>query len=326
MEQGTRRGSRVRMIKSFCMAAALGLALAGCAADSSVRLADATATASPASAPPQTIAFAGTAHEVAIEASIGDERATFLVDTGVDPSALDLAVARAHGLRPSGESGPVDGVGNDAVTAYPVMLDDLRIGERGYGPLEALVLDMSGLSARYGAPLAGILGYSLLRDHAVLIDYPAGRITLFDGAATQEPQNCARVHRFALQFLADDDHLIMVPGLTIAGKEIAAFIDTGSTNGLRIDLDDPAVAEIADVLPEGRESTSMGARGTAVQELAALSEPVTLGPLMLDAADVAMVHGASMPIGIGNRFFEALGARLLVDIPAGRVAIFQNCD
>lgn len=275
---------------------------------------------------PRSFGFEADAHEVAVQAFIAGQPATFLIDTGVDPSALDLTVAEAHGLKQTGEEGAIEGVGNNAATAYPSMLPTVTIDGTDYGPIEVLVMDMSRLSARYGAPLAGILGYSLLKDHAIRINYPAHQLTLFDGAAKDWPQHCAKAHRFPLRFLAEDDHLIVVPGLTVNGTEIPAFIDTGSSNGLRIDVDTQAIAQIREALPEGRASTSVGARGTASQHLALLSTPVELGPFTLHDADVAMVHGASMPIGIGNRFFEALEATLVVDIPGGMVGIFQDCD
>ena len=320
----------VEMTRLRYISVALFLSLTACTANSSARMGEAHGAASHPSGTlpgrqPQTVAFAGKAHQVAVETRIDGKPATFLIDTGVDPSALDVAVARAHGLSRTGEEAFIDGVGKDATTAYPTVLDAITIGDRQYGPVEMLAFDMSKLSARYGSPLAGILGYSLLKDHAVLIDYPSREITLFAGPATQEPSDCEKIFRFPLRFLASDDRLILVPGLTIGDSEIPAFIDTGSSNGLRIDLDAPSVAEINALLPQGRESTSIGARGADTQHLAMLSIPVELGPFTLENAEVAMVHGASMPIGIGNRFFEALNAKLLVDIPGGKVAIFQAC-
>ncbi|WP_338466202.1 pepsin/retropepsin-like aspartic protease family protein [Novosphingobium sp. ZN18A2] len=264
-------------------------------------------------------------HEVAVQATIDGIARTFLIDTGVDPSAVDLAVARDHSLKQVGGHGEVEGVGKSTATAYPSIIPEISIGGERYGPLDVLVIDMSKLSAGYGAPLGGILGYSLFKDHAILIDYPTGQMTIFNGSAAREPSHCAKSYRFPLRFLSDDDHLITVPGLKIGGTEIPAFIDTGSSNGLRIAIDAPATADIRAALPEGRESTSVGARGTAAQRLAKLSTPVQLGPFTLDDADVAIVHGGSMPIGIGNRFFEALGATLLVDIPAEKVGLFEGC-
>jgi len=262
---------------------------------------------------------------VAVHGVIDGTPRIFLIDTGVDPSAVDLAVARDHSLEKTGEHGEVDGVGNNGATAYPSVLPEITIGDRRFGPIDVLVIDMSKLSARYGAPLDGILGYSLLKDHAILIDYAVDEITFFDGAAGSEPARCTKAYRFPLKFASDDDHSILVPGLTVGGVEIPAFVDTGSSNGLRIDVDSPAVAEILAALPKGRESTTIGARGEASQRLASLPMSVKIGPFTLQGAEAAMVHGATAPIGIGNRFFEALGAKLLIDIPGGEVGIFQSC-
>ena len=208
------------------------------------------------------------------------------------------------------------------------MIPSLDIGGRTYGPIEVLVNDMSKIRARYGAPLDGILGYSFLKDHAALIDYPANRIAFFEGAAGEEPRGCRKVHRFPLHFRSADDKSILVPGLAIGGVDVPAFLDTGSSNGLRIDVDSPTVAAIRSMLPEGELGTSVGARGQAEVRRGTLRVPVTLGPFRLDSADVSMVResGRDLPVNIGNRFLRGIGAKLLVDIAAQRIAIYGDCS
>jgi hypothetical protein len=273
------------------------------------------------------IPFDPRSNQVTISASANGVPLRFLVDTAVDPSAIDRRAAFAAGLKKLGKDEAIEGVGSDAATAYPSVIPSLDIAGRIYGPIEVLVNDMSKIRARYGAPLDGILGYSLLKDHAVLIDYPANRIALFEGAASTEPRGCRTVHRFPLRFRSDDDRSILVPGLAIGGIQIPAFLDTGSSNSLRIDVDAPSITSIRRMLPQGEAGTSVGARGEAHLRRGTLEVPVTLGPFRVDHADVSMVRESSpdLPVNIGNRFLRALGAKLLVDIPGRKVAIYGEC-
>jgi hypothetical protein len=266
-------------------------------------------------------------NQVAIAASANGVPVRMLVDTAVDPSALDKADATAAGLKKLGEDEEVGGVGSDAATAYPSVISNLTIAGHDFGPIEVVVNDMSKLRARYGAPLNGILGYSLLKNHAVLIDYKANFITFFDGAAPA-PRGCRQAHRFPLRFRSEEDKTILVPGLRIGGVEVPAFLDTGSSNGLRIDADSTVVAPIVPILPKGEAGTSVGARGEAPVERGTLRVPIALGPFRLSEIPVSIVHEEQhvKEVNIGNQFLRALGVKLLVDIPGGKVGLYGECE
>lgn len=60
----------------------------------------------------------------------------------------------------------------------PARITQLAIGAVRYRDIEALAHDMSKLSTQYGRKLDGVLGYSFLVDKAVLVDYPAGRVSI----------------------------------------------------------------------------------------------------------------------------------------------------
>jgi hypothetical protein len=279
-----------------------------------------------ASAPAITVPFDDHSNQVRIAATSNGMPLRMLVDTAVDPSAVDRSLAPSLGLSRIGDEGAVSGVGKDSATAYESVFAHLAIGGHDYGPIPVLVADLSKLQARFGEQMDGILGYSLLKDHAVLIDYPANRITIYDGAA-EEPRRCGKAHRFPLQFQSADEKLILVPGLTIGGVEIPAFLDTGSSGGLRIEDAAPGVASVRPLLPAGTAGTSVGARGQETLRNGVLTAPVGLGPFQIDKTDVALVDSTNpaIPINIGNRFLRALGVKVLVDIPHQRVGFYGEC-
>lgn len=301
----------MRRFAAFATLVAANVFLAGCAA----------------STRPARVGFNSQSNQVAVPIRIHDRTLTFLVDTAVDPSVVDRKIASDLGLKRLGQSGSIEGVGNESTTAYPVKIPEFRIAGQRFGPVDALVLDMSRISAAFGGRLDGVLGYSLLKDHAVLIDYPRNEVFVYRGIPPNVPKGCRRSHRFPLRFRSEEDRLILVPGLLINGVEVPAMLDTGSSNGLRIEEDAPALAGVRAVLPTGVAGSSVGARGQAVQRRGVLTVPVLLGPFRLAQTDVALVslRNPDVPVNIGNRFLRAIGAKLLVDIPRRGVAVYGNC-
>ena len=76
-----------------------------------------------------------------------------ILDTGVDPSVIDIGRARELGLKVDrGAGGEASGVG-DAASAkvYPATIEALAIGALAFGPFAALAADMSAMSADMGA-------------------------------------------------------------------------------------------------------------------------------------------------------------------------------
>ena len=97
-----------------------------------------------------------------------------ILDTGVDPLRHRPETRPGAGAKiDHGAGGQASGEGDASNSkAYPTAIDDLKLSGRAFPAFEALAFDMSALSARYGRPLDGVLGYSFLTDKIVLIDYP----------------------------------------------------------------------------------------------------------------------------------------------------------
>jgi hypothetical protein len=277
---------------------------------------------------PVVVPFDPHSHQVALAASAAGVDLKLLLDTALDPSAIDSALAARLGLARASANAPIEGVGSDAATAYDSVLPALSLGQHRLGPIDVAVFDMAKLRNRFGRPLDGILGYSFLKDRAVVIDYAADRVSIFERGADPDTAlaGCKRSHRVALRFVSEEDRLIVIPGLAIAGVEVPAMLDTGSSNGLRIEDKSPQLASVRHLLPAGEAGTSVGARGEAPQRRATLAVPVTLGPFTVERAEVALVdRRGAVPVNIGNRFLRAMRTRLLVDMPRGRVEFHGDC-
>lgn len=107
-----------------------------------------------------------------------------MLETGVDPSVIDLARAKELGLKIDSDAGGEVSGGGDAqqATAFPSSIEALAIGPRSFPRIDALAFDLGTLSARYGRRLDGLLGYRFLKDQIVLNDYPRQQLALLDQA------------------------------------------------------------------------------------------------------------------------------------------------
>src|SRR4051812_37435255 len=77
-----------------------------------------------------------------------------LLDVAVEPSVVDLALARELGLSIDETApGEAAGVGAERATFYPSELPAVQIGDHLVGKIEAVAADLTFVSAKLGRPL-----------------------------------------------------------------------------------------------------------------------------------------------------------------------------
>ena len=168
-------------------------------------------------------------NQVVVEILLGGRGPfTSLLDVAVEPSVVDLTLARELGL-PIDETAPGEaaGVGAGSATFYPSELPDLQIGEHRVGSIEAVALDLSSLGAKLGRPLHAILGQSFFDGRVVQFDYGQQLFTL-DPTVVEEGLSVP------IEGAAD---LTPVVTVIVNGREVPVVLDTGSSLTLGIYLD-----------------------------------------------------------------------------------------
>lgn len=156
-----------------------------------------------------------------------------LLDTGTDPSALDLAFAQAKGRRlsPLAETGT--GAGTQAVTLFATDPLEIRLGNLVATNVTALGVDLAKVANRLGQPLHGVLGYSFLAKRVVQIDYPQRVLRFYPDAATyQAAHPSPRPHAGIPMLLWDNFPLI--EQVYVNHTPIRATLDTGSSGALTL--------------------------------------------------------------------------------------------
>ncbi len=119
---------------------------------------------------PAEIPFEFVHNEIVVQVKIaGKGPYSMLIDTDTDPSAIDSATQGS-------KSYPASGGGNDANVFHLTRLPTVELGNVIVKEVSAGTIDLAKLSAKMGMPIHGVLGYSLLRDRIIQIDYPASKI------------------------------------------------------------------------------------------------------------------------------------------------------
>lgn len=155
---------------------------------------------------------------------------TVLIDTGTDPSAIDLELARQLGL-PLGEFALGHGAASDTIPYTETMLPWLRIGDLTLRNLFTLALDLRSLPFHVDL----VLGYNVLCQVVFHIDY-AQRLLRLSHADLGIPPVSSTGAVLPLAFF---EHFPALTSVTLRDEVCLplATIDTGSNGGLTLGPD-----------------------------------------------------------------------------------------
>jgi hypothetical protein len=226
-----------------------------------------------------------------------------LLDTGTDPSAVDAGLARRLALR-TGGSGLGQGAASDEVPFIEAVLPWLRLGELTIRDLFAPALDLSGLPFQVDV----VLGYNVLRQAALRIDYRRRQLTLAHPDVGAPPARDGVA--LPLVFF---EHFPALQSLEVAGRPIPlATIDTGSNAALTVGPDVAEALGLRGGVGVRRASGAGFGGGGAI--LRGHHQQVRIGPFALpdvelDTPDVPRGDlGRAGRANIGNRLLARFAA------------------
>jgi len=231
-----------------------------------------------------------------------------LLDTGTNPSAVDLASAKEMGLKIAGKGFQGSGGGTDKNQAYPTELALIEVGNLVARNIPAAAIDLSKPSQRLGRQLHGVLGYSLLKNRIVQIDYAKLVVRFYTGSPiikSEMRQN--KASRMALPFRLVDG--LPVIEAYVNEKKITALIDTGSS--LTLSLKPNAISKLGlqEEATKAELDTSVGYNGQAAVRKGKI-ERLRVGEISLEKASATFFmkgtgHDDSSSEGsIGNLFLK----------------------
>lgn len=300
----------------------------------SMRLAAAlTFIAATASAEPLIVPFDFSHSAIGLDVTVKGTPLHMLLDTGVDPSAIDTARADALGLKVDrGTSGEATGEG-DAKQAkiFSATIDGLALGGRTVPPIDAVAMNMATLSAQYGRPLGGVLGYSFLSGRIVLIDYAHATLGILDRPADAGSAVLAcRKHWSIPLEVFGDDNIPKIPDFRLGKGSGPISLDTGSNGGISLYQAALALPGVRAALVEKGETAFAGARGTGKTKSYVLNAPVGFGPFTLPAGQAVTLRDAKASsddrvANIGNKLFAAMKLKMLLDYRDRVMTFYGDC-
>ncbi|MDQ5835980.1 MAG: retroviral-like aspartic protease family protein [Acidobacteriota bacterium] len=231
-----------------------------------------------------------------------------MLDTGTDPSAIDLNTAKELGLKLASVGHQGTGGGTGVNLAFETKLPSLELGGLAASNVEALAIDLSKTSAALGKPIQGILGHSLLNRRVVQIDYPKRVVRFYSKSPfpkTAERPNVSRLT--TLPFRYHDN--ILIEGVSVNGRRMTANFDTGSNANFQLTPDAVRDLGLEAEVSTAQVSKSVGYNGVAENREGKIKS-INVGGIIVDEPTVIFfAKGAGRDkkpwgINIGNAFLK----------------------
>jgi len=284
------------------------------------------AIAAPLEAP-----FNFTRSEINIEVFIRGRALNAILDTGVDPSVIDITEAELLGLKVdrsvSGEAGGF-GEGRGA-TVFPTTIEGLIIHGHRFKAFDALASDTAPYTSHDQPRIDAVLGYSFLSDKIVLIDYVSHKLAILDGPSEAQAlvRTCQARWRIPLKTF---ESYPVIPGFRFGDATGPVTLDTGSSGGIGLF---PAALDLAGVrasLVDQGASIRRGARGESKVETFVLNQPVGFGPFTLPAGQQVFVRkqpdaSAGRVANVGNALLAELQIKMLLDYRRRLMTFYGDC-
>jgi len=225
-----------------------------------------------------------------------------LLDTGTDPSAIDIATADTVVIKRSGKGEHASGGGTERNAAFECKLKNVELGGLKAGTIDAAAIDLSKLSGRLGKHIDGVIGHSLFKGRIVQFDYRHSVVRFLEKASPPKPGATTLKFRYSDNVLLDD--------VRINGKRVVANLDTGSSGTLQLSPAGVNRLGLSDMAAKGAVHTSVGYNG-AFESREGKIASINIGP-SLTAYDVDVMFFSqgtghdkvSWDVNIGNAFMK----------------------
>lgn len=270
--------------------------------------------------------------EIGIDATVNSEPIYITLDTGVDPSVIDLQRAEALHLKiDRNAGGQVSGFGNtEQPAAFPTTIEGFAISGHKFGSFDALASDLSTLSAKYGRRLDAVIGYSFLQDKIVLIDYPGRTLHLLDrpSAAKSATKSCRTKWSAPMQLL-EGENWPLIPQLRLGEAVVSATLDTGSSSFIILYDGALEMPGLRSALVEKGEVKAGGFQGEEKREEYVFNRPIGFAGFELPPGrTVTLRHVKGSPsnmANVGNKFLASLGLKMMLDYRHRTMTFFGDC-
>jgi predicted aspartyl protease len=231
-----------------------------------------------------------------------------MLDTGTDPSAVDLTTAKELGLKLHPLGKEITGGGTDSNLGYYTQLPLVEVGGFSVKNVDALAVDLSRVSERLGKPLHGVLGHSVLNGRIVQIDYPNRVVRFYARSPFSNATNQVNTSKRTVMAFRYDDN-VLIDDVSVNGKKMVGNLDTGSSG--RFNLTPAAVSYLGleEEVSRAPVSSDVGYKGVSENRQGRVRN-VTVGGISIDEPPVIFFGKGTgrdkkpWGINIGNVFLQ----------------------
>ncbi|WP_460191223.1 aspartyl protease family protein [Urechidicola sp. KH5] len=278
----------------------------------------------------QTISFKLINNLIIIPVEINGTKLQFILDSGVGaPVIFNLSDADSLSL-PNVEPIKVRGLGTgEPIDALHSKNNIIRIEAMISGAKDIYIIhkDQFDLSSKLGEPVHGMIGYDLLRDFVVTVDYTKEKIT-FMRPESYKYKKCKKCETFDLEFFRKKPYINaqIVTSDTSVKKDVKLLIDSGGSDAVWLFEDEELKVpekSFHDFIGEGITGSIYGRR--------AKLERFELKNFVLNQPNVAYLDSASS--FYARRFKERNGSlggdilkrfKVTFDYPNKKITLKKN--
>lgn len=244
---------------------------------------------------------------IAVQAKADTVEGTFIIDTGAERLLLNKRYfyggAKVTSRSVYGASGKVGGVKTK-------VLDSLQWDSWSLERPQAHLVDLSHIEAKRKSRIVGIIGYELLKDYEVLIDYPFKQIVL-----TRLDNKGFRLDKqaFLNEPMDSMDFNLSRHGIILEGSVLGTPLKFNLDTGAEINLIDRQVhKKVLRNFKIVRRVKMMGAGQKEIEVLAGLLSGVQCGPqpntsmrtLLTNLDDLSRLYGTKIQGVLGFEFLR----------------------
>ncbi len=260
-------------------------------------------------------------HQIVLHVKVNDHSAVaMLLDTGTDPSVIDLGFARSVGIPVGSSQGAGQGGGAGATETYDCPIPKMQIGQWRLKDVPATAMSLKRFHG-FPEPILGVIGYSVLNGHVIVIDYAHHRIDFRRSSTYAHPLGSVDIP-FTLQ-----DGEVVLQNIRVNGSPVTGNLDTGSSGGISLP---PSTIERLGLEAEanaGQPVNGTGYNGTTRSTLGFVKE-FSVGPWEFNneavrfwKRNVGYDH-TMWDVNIGNRVLGQF-SMIVVDYPRSQVTFVR---
>lgn len=231
-----------------------------------------------------------------------------MLDTGTDPSAVDLNTARELGLKLHPLGKEISGGGTDSNLGYYTQFPLIEVGGLTVKNVEAMAVDLSKLSERLGKPLHGVLGHSLLNGRIVQIDYPNCVVRFHTRSPFSKSTDQVNTSKRSIMPFRYNDN-VLIDDVSVNGKKMVGNLDTGSSGNFHLTPAAVSYIGLEEEVSRAPVSTDLGYNGASENRQGKVRN-VTIGGISIDEPVVTFFGKGTgrdkkpWGINIGNVFLK----------------------